>query len=309
MIWPVWIAGALGVGYLLSRGGRMVLPYALSVANAARFMLGLPTQTRPYAAELWEAGKIYGIDPFVLAGIMERESISGAALYPRGPTGTGDWTARPPGWSISKHGKIVTQLPLTDGVLRWKAHPTLPNGPYYIPEDEKGWGRGLMQLDFAIHYDWLRSHDWTNPATIIRKAASVLGDNLAMAARAGLKGATLLHAAVSGYNLTPSVAIAAAKAGKNPDEKTTGGNYARDTTGAKLGVLDRADAFQKASGIKDDSSGAVAGLGDDQTFARQAKARADKLIRPHQPAAGRIAKPHLRVPRFYGPGRRPPGRA
>lgn len=338
-----WLIGLAGVGYALTRGGRMIMPYALSLANAAKFLYGLPAQTRPYAADLWDAGKKYGIDPFILAGIMERESISGAALYPKGPSGTGDWTARPPGWSIAKHGKIVTKLPLTDGVQRWMPHPSLPNGPFYIPLDEKGWGRGLMQIDEAVHYDWLHANDWTNPKVLIDKAAKELSANLALMAKGGLKGSLLVHAAVSGYNVAPSTALADARAGRSPDANTTGKNYARDTTGAGMGVLDRADRFQKASGIL--NGGAVAGLsgldlqrhpatqrriaaapepgvdapllsvpnfqglGDDKSMAREVRQESARLILPYRPAAGRIGQPRLQVPRFRGPGGRPPGSA
>lgn len=51
----------------------------------------LPSRLARWAAELWHAAELYHVSAVVLAAIMDRESLGGDALVPRGPTGSGDF--------------------------------------------------------------------------------------------------------------------------------------------------------------------------------------------------------------------------
>lgn len=52
--------------------------------------MSLPPRLAPYGILFAVAGAKYGIDPFLLAAICDRESNGGLALTPPGPSGTGD---------------------------------------------------------------------------------------------------------------------------------------------------------------------------------------------------------------------------
>lgn len=219
-------------------GGSATMP----LPDLQRFTAGLPLRTRPYAALLLEAGQDFGVDPYLLAGIMERESSSGEALTPRGPTGTGDWTARRRGWQISKGGIEVQSLP--PGWREFAPDPRYYSGPpFVVPPDFIGWGRGLMQVDYYRFNTWVRSNAWWEPRIIIRKSAEILKGTFETMALVGLTGRPLVVAAVAAYNLEPAAVIASIKAGRSPDEHTTGADYAD----GRLGVVPRAEQFRAAS--------------------------------------------------------------
>jgi soluble lytic murein transglycosylase-like protein len=50
----------------------------------------LPARLARWARELAAASLVTGVAPFLLAAVMDRESVGGEMLRPRGPTGTGD---------------------------------------------------------------------------------------------------------------------------------------------------------------------------------------------------------------------------
>src|SRR5688572_29061817 len=50
----------------------------------------LPSNLSRYANQFFAAELCFGVDPFVMAAIMDRESRGGDALNPKGPSGTGD---------------------------------------------------------------------------------------------------------------------------------------------------------------------------------------------------------------------------
>jgi soluble lytic murein transglycosylase-like protein len=51
---------------------------------------GLPVRLLRWERQLHAAQLCYGVGPFLLAAIMDRESLGGEALTPKGPKGTGD---------------------------------------------------------------------------------------------------------------------------------------------------------------------------------------------------------------------------
>src|SRR6266704_2932742 len=95
-----------------------------------------------------------------LGGLCLRESIASWALRPKGsPTGTGDWSARAGSWPHREGVQVIADTP-SERLRLEKSGWSLPmrknpisgvwevaTGPYAIPLDGLGWGRGLLQLD------------------------------------------------------------------------------------------------------------------------------------------------------------------
>ena len=55
-----------------------------------QLQMRLPERLSRWAHELVSAELIFGIDPLLIAAIMDRESLGGDALAPKGPKGKGD---------------------------------------------------------------------------------------------------------------------------------------------------------------------------------------------------------------------------
>ena len=117
-----------------------------------------------------EAATTYNLPVPVIVAIGSKESQWGLALKPQGPTGTGDWSRRDPAkWGVA------------------------------MPDDGKGWGRGLMQIDWHSH-DFAKTGDWQDPHANIMYGCSLLADLVARESRKGSDPNTALRCAVSAYN-------------------------------------------------------------------------------------------------------------
>lgn len=117
------------------------------------FAAALPDEISQWSAQLLRASRAAGVNPWVLAGIMYRESRGGEALSPRGPYGTGDTYHRAAGHRYA-NGYVVPASGL--------------------PEDGRGWGRGLMQIDWAVHHVWASQYAWFDAQTNIDYAAGLV---------------------------------------------------------------------------------------------------------------------------------------
>jgi len=269
--WPFWVALAAGVvlwGVLARRkveevaqavtqAEDTIVTEAQQAAQAAGDTIvsafeaatKLPTAALTYVPMLKASADKYNVSPWLLAGIMMRESAAGTVLKPPGPAGTGDFGKRPPGRQYKQADGSIYTVPASG-----------------MPEDGQGWGRGLMQIDWAVHNDWCTNNDWTDPQTNIDFAAEVLAQNFAYFVRAassagvkvdawrltGLKdgngkivvpgwpiqsvgpfpdprplaGDALNKAALAAYNAGPSGVLQAIAAGLDPSTPTTGTDYA-----------------------------------------------------------------------------------
>lgn len=250
--WPYLVAGAgaLGMAGLViwkfkdikngvSAGADAVAQGAnmiIGTIQSAAFNAIIPAAARPFADIIQrEAGRV-NVSPFLLVAIGIRETNWGVSSRPQGPSGTGDWAARHySAATVAKLGaaiKLVSTLP-----SGWSpghdAHGVTLTAPWYIPSDGLGWGRGLMQIDWAAHQDWFAQHDWRDPQQNISYAADVLAHALAYFARGStatddprpFTGNDLLHAALAAYNAGEGGVLTAVKAGKGFDGTTTGANY------------------------------------------------------------------------------------
>jgi hypothetical protein len=153
------------------------------------------------------------LKPSIIAAIISRESQWGIALHPPGPAGTGDFAER-------KNRKP------------WRPGPKPPDG--------KGFGRGLMQVDFDSH-EFARKGNWWDPLQNIDYGCGVLSDMIKyLGPRIIENGEKLLRAAIAAYNCGPGNVRKAVRSGFDVDFYTTGKNYSKD-------ILERADFF-KAKG-------------------------------------------------------------
>lgn len=159
------IAGGAALVGLSLLGGKKVAAVtgltglfgrAFDFTKAQAFALALPSQVRPYASQFLASGQKWKVDPWALAALCYGESLGGQALKPPGPGGTGDFIPRD-----SSHPSFKFANPATG-----------------LPPDGKGWGRGLMQLDYGSHNAWVVSSAWWEPSVNIDKAASLLRERL-----------------------------------------------------------------------------------------------------------------------------------
>jgi soluble lytic murein transglycosylase-like protein len=81
------LAVAAGAG-LLARA--LAAPRVAAVPGAELLPHVLPPHARQHAAAIVRAARAHGLDPLLLAAVLEQESNYGQALTPRGPGGKGD---------------------------------------------------------------------------------------------------------------------------------------------------------------------------------------------------------------------------
>jgi hypothetical protein len=163
-----------------------------------------------YSASIVAAAADFGIAPAIIVALGSRQSRWGLALTPRGPSGTADCAPR-----------AFTQ----------------PHRPQPLPPDGRGFGRGLMLIDYDAH-EFARSGDWQAPDANIRHACGVLIEIRALLRRRTvLHGLALLRGALAAYNCGAGNVIRAVRHGLDLDFYTIGRNYSRE-------IVDRAGFFE-----------------------------------------------------------------
>jgi hypothetical protein len=163
-----------------------------------------------YGALIEAAAGEFGLMPAVIAGFGSRQSRWGLALRPRGPDGTGDLAPRP-------------------FTGPWRKDP--------LPPDGRGFGRGLLQIDYDEHA-FARAGAWEDPAANIRYGCQVLTDAKAvLRRRTVLHGRALLRGALAACNCGIDNVLHALRLGYELDFYTSGRDYSRN-------VLNRAGFFQ-----------------------------------------------------------------
>lgn len=136
------------------------------------------------------------IDAGIIWGIGSRESRWGRILKPAGPRGTGD--------AVARRGKL--------------------------PPDGLGWGRGLMQIDYAAH-EFSRTGDWRDAnANIGYAIRNVLTGNVIYLKRniPSMDGDSLTRAAIAAYNCGAGMVRGCISRGLDVDKFTAHGNYSVD---------------------------------------------------------------------------------
>lgn len=161
-----------------------------------------------------------------LAAICWRESRAGNVLVPPGASGVGD---KKPRWKYSVPD-YAKELSLWSGKTREGKKGTQYEilAPAYGGSAIRGWGYGLMQIDFVSHRDFLDSGKWQDPASNISEGASILADAY------NSEKLETLEQAVAAYN----AGVSAVASASDPDDVTTDGDYASDvmTTALNFGL-------------------------------------------------------------------------
>jgi hypothetical protein len=171
-------------------------------------------------------------DAATLAGICLRESLAGAALKPRGIDGAGDWSARTGHWTKRQGVEVFpdtnearAQLRLLGFAIPKRQGQVVP-GPYAIPADRAGWGRGAFQLDvLGDQAHRIQVAPWPMDRQAYAACAQL---HLAREQLAPFATHALFdRAVVDRYNASLERVRAGLEAG-NPSIGTTGGDYSVD---------------------------------------------------------------------------------
>lgn len=167
--------------------------FETTYAESSIHMRRAETAAKAYVAHIRAAAEVAQVPMAVICGIGARESRWGLALTPPGAAGTGDF--------IRRGGEL--------------------------PPDGKGYGRGLMQIDYNAH-PFARGEDWKDPGRNIAYGGTVLAEGMAWAARRGLEGNAQLRAALAAYNCGPRNVGRALDTGRDVDYYTSHRDYSRD---------------------------------------------------------------------------------
>ena len=162
----------------------------------------LPKEAEYLADVAEKAGSEHGVSPYLLLGICYAESNFGAALKPPGPTGSGDFIARP---ATPERNAHMAKAPLpgverkvVDGI---KARKLVGPVDAWVPTTT-GWGCGLMQFDYEAHFDFCSSGAWKEPAKVFGQACKLLIGNrkLLVGKHSELDHYALMRATIASYN-------------------------------------------------------------------------------------------------------------
>jgi soluble lytic murein transglycosylase-like protein len=170
-------------------------------------------EARKYYGAISDAAAKYNLAPSLICAIGSRESNwgQGRDMRPKGPSGTGDWKPRNP--------------------KKWG---------YALPPDGLGWGRGLMQVDYA-ESDFGKTGNWMDPAANILFGSNELETNIKHYKANPIDGVDPVRAAVAAYNCGQGGVAKSINEGFDVDHGTAGGDYSTD-------VLERA-AWFKSNGF------------------------------------------------------------
>ena len=142
-----WLLIALGavIAFAYSQKETIMIygSKALEAGKELLFKAALPGRAQPYSDIIIQVGRESGVDPFVIFALFDRESLWGQMLD---KNLTGDHTPR-----------------------NW--------GPYPMPPDGMGWGRGLMQVDYPRATK--ENHNWRDPLANIRLGVQLYQEKLA----------------------------------------------------------------------------------------------------------------------------------
>jgi len=203
---PWYLIAGVVVGAAVLLGGGSAMASSMSKLTATMLAKVVP-EAAHLADVIVRVAAEENVSPWILCGILARESAFGATLKPAGPGGTGDFAAR----NAAKWGMV-------------------------LPPDGQGWGRGLMQLDYGSFKDWMSKNDWRDPYLNIKKGAQVLKGKMVYLKSRGITG-DLLAPSIAAYNAGEGAVANAILAGKAFDSITAHGDYS-------AWVLAKAQAWQ-----------------------------------------------------------------
>lgn len=167
----------------------------------------VPPRISQWSDQIVAATNKWSLDLYFICAIMDRESLGGDALKPKGPRGTGDWSPR-------------------------RGH---------MPPDGLGYGRGLMQIDYDANTEWCNQRDAATGLYLWEIASSNIDKGCEIFARALMALDGDYIAATAGYNAGESRAkriIVALPAGTSIDDKVAALNTITTISDGKPYVSD-----------------------------------------------------------------------
>lgn len=248
--WLVGLGGAL-LAFANRKGISMLTDQVVGAIQEEAFGLVVPDEATPYVSIILQVARLNGLSPFLLVALGQRETRWGTALK---PDMTGDCTPRNwvpagvPVKAVGTNAKGETLYAPPDAVM---------SGGKMIAGC---WGRGIMQTDYAVQYDWVSTHDWRDPSVNIQRAAEILlqkksffegnsavkgltdGSRVYLSEKAAtrpernvapgyypdprpLSGDALEEAMIAAYNTGEGNVLMSLAVGLSPDVTTAGGEY------------------------------------------------------------------------------------
>lgn len=115
----------------------------------------LPPRLQPWWNLSVLAGQLHSVDHALILGVLDVECAGGEALRPKGAGGTGDWmprhwsryASRPAAATRFRHWRPSAEE--YERTFKKKLEPNQVVPEICMPADVFGWGRGLMQIDYA----------------------------------------------------------------------------------------------------------------------------------------------------------------
>jgi hypothetical protein len=185
-----------------------------------------------------------GVSPYLLLGILYAESNFGMALKPTGPSGSGDFIARPTSPDRDKRMASnplpgVVKKTLAEGI---KARKIAGPCEAWVPTTN-GWGCGLFQIDYEAHYEFCKSGQWTDPEKACAYAVGILKSARSSLVKLvpGISGVNLDRAMIASYNAGAGRVSKFLKEGKSLDDCTFHPGYVDK-------ICNKADALAGHSG-------------------------------------------------------------
>ena len=190
----------------------------------------------------------HGVHHLLILAVLDKETLGGEALRPKGPTGSGDWTPRP--WTRYQERDDAKRYrhwqPTREEYERLtrKKLMAIPVPELCMPGDGLGWGRGLMQIDYADpnNFPFLAElmedgafawqNAWRNIAygtELLAKRIQLFEGDEGLGVAAYNAGPGRIQRAISqlSHPASPEGRLSAA------DACTTGKNYASDVMGRR----------------------------------------------------------------------------
>lgn len=184
------------------------------------FTAALPSPANQYADVILRVAQEQDMSPILIYGIGQQESGWGhASGYKQD---TGDWSMRTGKYVGAANTQTVDTAPAGWSYPKDSNGDVIP-GPYSIPDDGLGWGRGLMQLDLKNS----QGVDWRDPYANLTAAVQLFirqRDQLANAL-SWSAGPDLDRGAVVAYNHGVAGMVANATHQVDWDTGTAGGDY------------------------------------------------------------------------------------
>lgn len=242
-----------------SAGAAIVTKFGDFISAAEKAVLSTltPAGREGYVNAAFAVGPQYGIDPWLLVGILKIESDFGRALTTSAPGAfngqtveTGDFIPRP---AIGKDAEVMAKYPLPGCKKVYWERPQIGNlkaykGEMFVPAHDLrvaaaggdlkkaytrnggvkggiGWGFTPWQLDWRSFAPQLLAGAAWDQAKATEAALSLIKANIAYGKKSGFSGDNLVKGVIAAYNAGAGVFDKIKSSGKSADAFTASPKY------------------------------------------------------------------------------------